>query len=171
MSRCGPGGIFATAARVSPLRPAFAIQKNHLHLLVEAESKRALSEAMRRFGILAARAIHATIGSEGKVFAFRYHATQIKTARHARSALAYVMNNWRRHGRNLDCAAATKASLDPYASGLSHPPWAAKFVLPAGYEPLPVSPPRTWLLREGYKRHGEIDPWETPAAQEYAWRW
>ena len=148
----------------------FSIQNNHLHLLVEADNKKALSEGMRRFGINAARAIHATIGNTGKVFAFRYHATQIKTSSHARNAISYVLNNWRRHRRDLDCAGAMKASVDPYASGLSHPTWATKFRIPAGYELLPVSPPRTWLLRDGYKRHGEIDPWEWPANWEYRWR-
>ena len=149
----------------------FSIQSNHLHLLVEADNKQALSEGMRRFGIHAANAIHSSIGGyAGKVFRFRYNARQIKTASHARNAISYVLNNWRRHRRNLDCAGAMKATLDPYATGLSHPPWAQKFRVPDGYEPLPVSPPQTWLLKRGYKRYGEIDPWETPASWEYAWR-
>ena len=148
-----------------------SIQKNHLHLLIEAKDKRALTDGMHRFGLNAARAINATISGSGKVFKFRYHATQIKTTWHARSALAYVINNWRRHRADLESAITMKASVDPYASGLSHPAWAARFTaVPAYYEPLPVSQPRTWLLREGYKRHGEVDPWETPAAWEHTWR-
>ena len=79
-----------------------SIQHNHLHLLVEAADQEALSRAMQSFAINAARAINRSMGSHGKVFAYRYHATQIRTPYHARHALAYVLNNWRRHRE--DCA-------------------------------------------------------------------
>src|SRR4029077_3078376 len=79
-----------------------SIQTNHLHLIVEAQNRKALSEGMRRFCINAARAINAANGDEGRVFAFRYHATQITTARHARTAMSYVLNNWRRHRRDWE---------------------------------------------------------------------
>jgi hypothetical protein len=35
------------------------------------------------------------------------------------------------------------------------------------YTPLPVSPPRTYMLREGWKQYGRIDPFERPAT--YLW--
>ena len=41
----------------------------------------------------------ASVGA-GKVFPDRYHAQIIRTPRQARHALAYVLNNWRKHGEN-----------------------------------------------------------------------
>jgi REP element-mobilizing transposase RayT len=74
-----------------------SIQRNHLHLVVEAANKEALRRGMQRFAIRAARALNREFDREGKVFAFRYHAKQIKTADYARNVLSYVLNNWRRH--------------------------------------------------------------------------
>lgn len=141
-----------------------SIQHTHLHLLVEAADRRALTRGMQSFAINAARAIHAVDGSRGKVFAFRYHATQIKTARYARHALAYVLNNWRRHREDQRNLRALHATFDPYASGLTFRGWrgSPRFALPARYTPLPVSPPRTALLRSDWRAFGLIDPLEVP---------
>src|SRR5688572_86770 len=78
-----------------------SIQHNHLHLLVEATDRQALTRNMQSFAINAARAVINTIGRRGKVFPYRYHATQIKTPSYARSALAYVLNNWRHHREDV----------------------------------------------------------------------
>src|SRR5262249_27184310 len=74
-----------------------SIQNTHLHFLVEAIDRRALSHGLHSLAINAARAFHRADNRSGKVFAYRYHATQIRTPWHARHALAYVLNNWRRH--------------------------------------------------------------------------
>src|SRR5689334_23007064 len=78
-----------------------SIQSNHLHLIVEAQDARALSRGMQSFAINVARAINGVWRRAGAVFAGRYHATQIKTARQARNTLGYVLNNWRRHREDL----------------------------------------------------------------------
>ena len=124
-----------------------SIQQNHLHMLVEARDRYALTEGMKSFATRAARAINKMDKARGKVFAFRYFATQIKTARYARHALAYVLNNWRRHREDFSCAAARAAKLDPYSSALSFDGWTTRFAVPEGFNPLPVSPPRTALLK------------------------
>jgi REP element-mobilizing transposase RayT len=139
-----------------------SIQKNHLHLLVEARDRRALTEGMKSFATRAARALNKDEGGCGKVFAYRYHATQITTARQARHALAYVLNNWRRHREDFDCAAARAAKLDPYSSALAFDGWTESFGVPVGYAPLPVSEPDTDLLRSGWMRFGRVDPFERP---------
>jgi putative transposase len=74
-----------------------SIQKRHLHLIVEAANRRALTLGMQSFAIRAAHALNNDWGSCGDVFEDRYHSSQIRTARYARHALAYVLNNWRRH--------------------------------------------------------------------------
>lgn len=140
-----------------------SIQANHLHFLVEATDRSALAKGMQRLNILVAHALNRELGRRGTLFEFRYHATQIKSPKQARHALAYVLNNWRRHREDESCERAHTAKLDPYASGLSFDGWAGvAFAVPDGFEPLPVADPQTWLLRVGWKQHGLIDVYETP---------
>ena len=147
-----------------------SIQHDHLHLLVEAADARALTRGMQSFAINAARAINASDGGCGKVFAYRYHASQIRTARYARNALAFVLNNWRKHRLDYEHPVARRAKLDPYASGLSFHGWTRTFAPPLGFELLPVSPPRTHLLAHAWMRYGPIDPHEIPGPLLHAWR-
>lgn len=130
-----------------------SIQHNHLHFLIEAAGKRALSTGMQSLTINLARAINAACGRRGKVFAFRYHATQIKTARYAFNALSYVLNNWRRHREDT---APHRGHLDLFSSAVSFNGWTQPFQPPAKHEPLPVSRPRTGLLESGWQHFGLI---------------
>ena len=83
-----------------------SVQANHLHFLVEASDRRALSVGMQRLNILTARALNRELGRRGTLFEFRYHATQIKSPKQARHSLAYVLNNWRRHNEDESCERA-----------------------------------------------------------------
>jgi REP element-mobilizing transposase RayT len=142
-----------------------SIQRNHLHFIVEAANKDALSRRMQSFVIKLAKALNRAWGREGKVFAYRYSAKQIKSRRYARNAIAYVLNNWRRHHEDFYENAHNKIFLDEYSSAVAFDGWTIKFGKPTiDYEPLPVSSPRTWLLRHGWRDHGRIDPFEVPAA-------
>lgn len=147
-----------------------SIQRDHLHLLIEANDARALTRGMQSFAINAARAINASDGGCGKVFAYRFHASQIKTARYARSALAYVLNNWRKHRLDYECPAARRAKLDPYSSALAFHGWTEAFAVPRGYAPLPVARPRTDLLARAWRRYGLIHPDELPGPPLHSWR-
>jgi REP element-mobilizing transposase RayT len=138
-----------------------SIQRRHLHLIVEAASREALSAAMKSFATRVARALNKQRRWRGKVWAYRYHATQITTDRYARHALAYVLNNWRRHREDV-IARTRNAMLDPYSSAVSFTGWTKRFTIPAGYEPLPVSDPQTALLSSSWMWWGLIDPWERP---------
>lgn len=146
-----------------------SIQRNHLHFIIEADSKRALSRRMQSLVILLARAINERWSREGKVFAYRYSARQIKTRRYARNALSYVLNNWRRHWVDVKDGLAKDIYLDEFSSAVSFDGWTIRFGRPRSvdYEPLPVSAPQTFLLREGWKEYGRIDPFERPAT--YVW--
>jgi hypothetical protein len=139
-----------------------SIQATHLHLLVEADDARALANGVRGFEISAAQRLNRARGRRGRVFADRYHAQAITTPKQARNALAYVLNNWRRHRE-----APANARLDPYSSAIAFAGWRGHedrvgFALPRGYEALAVSYPTVWLLRVGWRRHGSIDPRERP---------
>ena len=128
-----------------------SIQQNHLHLLVEADDGLALSRGMQSLNISLARQINRACGRRGKVFAHRFHATPISSPRQARNALAYVLNNWRRHAEDRVATAA----LDRFSSAISFDGWreSTRFAIPEDYTPLPVVRPQTWLLAIGWKRH------------------
>ena len=148
-----------------PFRVAhISIQHNHLHLLVEAKDARALSRGMQLLGAALARGINAQLGRTGHVFAFRYHATPITSPRQTRNTLAYVLNNWRRHREDERSARARAELLDPYSSGAALDAWRGRTAVarPPDYDPLPVSPPQTWLLSVGWRRHGDLDPRRVP---------
>jgi REP element-mobilizing transposase RayT len=136
-----------------------SIQSNHLHLLVEADDKRALARGMQGFAISAAKRLNRALRRRrGDVFAYRYHATALTNPTQARNAIAYVLNNWRRH-RN-DARAPWR--VDPYSSADAFRGWAT----PHGYaprrEPLPVAAPTAWLLTDGYARGAPIHTDEVP---------
>jgi REP element-mobilizing transposase RayT len=141
-----------------------SIQDTHLHLLVEADDRAALTHGMQSFAIRLARIVHAAVGGIGKVFTHRYHATQIQTARHARHALAYVLNNWRRHRLDWANGRAVPAKLDAFSSAISFTGWARdeRFTPPPNYDPLPVTRPRTSLLVFDWQSYGLIGTHETP---------
>lgn len=143
-----------------------SIQHNHLHFLVEAVDRTVLSRGMQALAISLARKINCACKRTGKVFAYRFHATEITNPRQARNALAYVLNNWRRHREDVASELARAATLDPYATGFAFDGWreADAARVPEGFEPLPSAPPKTWLLRVGWRLHHPlIGAFELPA--------
>jgi REP element-mobilizing transposase RayT len=117
-----------------------SIQRHHVHLLVEADHKLALSRGMQAFQISAAKHLNRAVSivrirraspdalraagasgaanglraysvtgakrllreqrelrRRGTVFPDRFHQEIISTPKQARHALAYVLNNWRKH--------------------------------------------------------------------------
>jgi REP element-mobilizing transposase RayT len=134
-----------------------SMQGDHVHMIVEAESKEALSRGMQGFTISAAKRINRLLDRHGHVFADRYHARILTSPLEVRRALAYVLNNWRHHGLDRH-----GGRLDPYATGYAFAGWtdARLELLRESHFALWV--PKTWLLSTGWKRHGLIAPWEIP---------
>src|SRR5678815_839051 len=56
----------------------FSVQSNHIHLIVEAENREALSRGMQALAIRLARAVNRASGRVGTVFADRYFARILK---------------------------------------------------------------------------------------------
>jgi REP element-mobilizing transposase RayT len=138
----------------------FSVQGNHLHLIVEAADKRALSRGMQGLAIRLARRVNGALGRRGGVFADRYHARALGSPREVRNALAYVLlNRQRRAGVRVEPAGS---ELDPCSSGARFDGWRRGF-RPGGppADELTVAP-RCWLLSEGWRRRGLIDPREVP---------
>ena len=152
-------GALRTCLRRADYRVVhISIQSNHLHLLVEADDKRALARGMQGFAISAAKRLNRALRRRrGDVFAFRYHATPITNPTQARNAISYILNNWRRHRND----ARAPGRIDPYSSAEQFRGWADPD-RPPRREPLPVAAPTAWLLTDGYARAGEIRTDEVP---------
>jgi len=141
-----------------------SMQENHFHFVVEADDKRTLSRGMQGLAISLAKRIHAEHGKRGrrdsgKVFAFRYHATPIRTPRQARNAIKYVLNNWRHH----QAPASAYQALDPFATGYAFTGWSRPTGWYENWAGIPSAPPETWLLKVGWQRGGgAIDPFARP---------
>jgi REP element-mobilizing transposase RayT len=155
-----------------------SIQRTHLHLLIEAAHKGALAAGMQGLQVSIARRINTLLGDgprrrRGRVFSDRYHLVVIRSPKQARHVLVYLMNNWRRHGEHRE-GAARAWLLDRFSSACSFPDWqeldgrACGWQLPPGYVPLVMQPPRTWLLRHGWKLHGPISVHTVPGPADRA---
>ncbi len=112
----------------------YSIQGNHLHLIVEVESAHALARGMQGLAVRIARRLNALIGRRGAVFADRYHAHALISRREVANAVRYVLRNYSHH---------TREHLPPH--------WHDALSSSAA----PVMPPRTWLLRIGWRGSSE----------------
>lgn len=130
----------------------FSIQSNHLHLIAEADGRSALSRGMQGLLVRVAKTLNRLWRRRGAVFADRFHSRILETPREVRSALVYVLHNARRHG--LRIPGVDRCSSGPWFDG-----WMTRIAPPAGS---PVARARTWLLCEGWRRHGLIGLTETP---------
>lgn len=166
------------ATIIAALRERFRIvhvslQRTHVHMLVEAESREALARGMQGFQISAARNINTVLAGKygrrrGKVFADRYHAEVITSPTRARRALIYVLSNWRKHKEDRQGVASTWL-VDPFSTGILFPGWqeldSREFMWPMRetYDPLVVRRPASWLLREGWKLCGPVSARAVPS--------
>jgi REP-associated tyrosine transposase len=132
----------------------FSVQNDHVHLIAEADDARALSSGARGLAIRLARAVNRALARRGRVFADRYHSRALSTPRAVRNALVYVLMNFRKHlpaGTEIDPCSSAR-----WFTGFHEPYPAVAAGLP------PVKPPRTWLARIGWRRHGLIGSDERP---------
>jgi REP element-mobilizing transposase RayT len=155
-----------------------SIQSNHLHLIVEAPDRRALTRGVQGLLVSIARALNRYWGRGGPVFAERFHERELRNPRQVRNGLVYVLQNLRKHGIRL-------AGPDPYSSAPEFEGWitgrpklraigAGARPARMGGDPLPevrglrramrvgVPGAKTWLLGVGWRRHGPLDPRESP---------
>jgi hypothetical protein len=142
----------------------YAVQPNHLHLIVEAKDKRALTNGARGLAIRIAMRLNHLLGRKGKVFTERYHAVPLGSPRQVRRALAYVLLQMRRHAAGPRAAMSTRLDQCSSAPGFD----GFKNVAPrAGPWSDTVVQADTWLLAIGWRRHGAIDPREVPGPRAH----
>src|SRR5437016_4466512 len=75
----------------------FAVQGNHLHLIVEADDNASLSRAMQGLCIRIAKALNAMMNRPGAVFSDHYHSRLLRTPTELVRAIAYVLGNAAHH--------------------------------------------------------------------------
>jgi hypothetical protein len=141
----------------------YSLQRDSVHLIVEAAGPVSLARGMMSIGARLARAVNRVFGRPGAVLAERFHHRVLRTPRDIRNVLVYVLANFRKHApASPDGRRAFGPALDPGSSGRWFSGWTRALAPPAGAAP--VVEARSWLLRVGWQRHGPIDPGEAPAA-------
>lgn len=152
-----PFAVISRAIRAAQ-RPGFrvahfSVQRDHIHLLVEASDKPALSAGMRGLVIRIARRLNIALRRRGRLWGDRWNGRALASPREVRNALAYLYFNARKHrelASGLDAYASCLWASDCFRDAVYREGLAA---LSAGRDP-PVERPRTWLLRVGWRRHG-----------------
>jgi hypothetical protein len=145
----------------------YSLQADHVHLVVEAVDRTALSRGTQGLAIRLARAFNRVVHRRGKVWSDRFHARALRSPREVRAGIVYVLMNHKKHVRSADA----RAPLDPCSSAA----WFDGFAARAGpiavtlrdrlpSLTIPVVRPRTWLLRRGWRKGGLIRTEERPAA-------
>jgi len=155
----------------------FSVQGDHVHLVVEADNKQALSRGMQGLAIRIARRVNRLISRSGKLWADRFFSRALTSPRSVRNALAYVLNNFKKH-RGAGVARIDPYSSAPYFEGFhelrarppSQLPKRRSLPLtpqgvppPASAEEIPISTAATWLARVGWRKAGLISLAEPPA--------
>ena len=154
----------------------FSIQRDHLHLIVEArrptqaddgaraagalserakqerpnEEREALRRGISGLAISFARKLNRRLGRRGKVWADRHHRRDLESPTAVRNTILYVLQNWLRHGMKTFGVGV----VDPYSTALRFRGWADAHATIIETEPWPDPAPRTWLLRDGWTRAG-----------------
>jgi len=136
----------------------FSVQSNHVHMIVEADDRLALSRGMKGIAVRVARTVNRLWKRRGSVFSDRFHSRALRSPREVRSVLLYVLQNARHHGLRI-------LGVDPYSSGPWFDGWKQGRVLATDG---PTAHARTWLLREGWRRHGLIGIQESPSGRDEA---
>ena len=149
----------------------YSIQRDHAHLVVEAAGKQALGRGMKSVSARLARAVNRVFGRSGPVLSGRYHVQPLRTPRQVRNAITYVLLNARKHWRQQK-GHAPPARIDEASSGRWFDGWkrvdqskVTERRKARGARGRPTAIARSWLLRSGWRRHGLIDPAETPGVR------
>src|SRR5215471_3248932 len=141
----------------------FSVQMDHLHLLVEADDKNALSSGMRGLAIRVARAVNKLVSRHGRVWADRWHGRPLRSPRATRHALSYVLANFRKHHPRSSKLVDAFSSA-PYFAGFREYEGRMPIRREPGLVPCALAPPdgvamaepTTWLLRAGWQKAGGL---------------
>ncbi len=135
----------------------FSVQRDHVHLIIEAHDATTLTRGTQGLAIRLARAVNRVLGVLGKVWSDRFHARELTSPRAVRNAIVYVLMNAKKHGARL-ASGIDAFSSAPFFDGF------AKHGTTPHEEVSVVFAPRTWLAAVGWRRRGLIAASEQPRA-------
>jgi putative transposase len=136
----------------------FSVLDTHVHLVVEADHRRALSRGIQGLKIRMTRRLNRLWCTKGTIFAERYHDQEVSTPKQARAVLLYVVGNFRKHAAQAGRILRPRW-VDPFSSARQLDGWNQ----PVRLEPGVVAAPKTWLLRVAWRRHGLLDAHAIPS--------
>src|SRR5262245_61572022 len=143
----------------------YSIQRDHLHLLIEAQNNHSIACGMKSVGARIGKLANRVFESRGKVLDGRYHLRPLRTPLEVRRALRYVLLNHRHHAAQrpgykppISC----RATPDPASSGRWFDGWRIANAPPNVTDVREVALAGSWLLRTGWRRHGLVDATEVP---------
>ena len=125
----------------------YSVQGNHVHLVAEASNRRVLARRVQGLEVRIARGMNKVMKRRGPVFADRYHSRPLSTPLEVRRVIEYVLKNHRHHFGDQ------AARFDPRSSAAWFDGWRTPPPTGGDRQPL-VRPPKSWLLRIGWRRHG-----------------
>jgi hypothetical protein len=126
------------------------------------------SRGLQGLLIRVAKALNKLWARRGSVFADRYHDHILKSPREVRNALRYLFGNFKFGSGKKHAAEGREVRVAQALDTFTSAPWFQGFrerITVVGIEAIvrPVADARTWLLSEGWLRHGRIGVHEMPA--------
>ncbi len=139
----------------------FSVQRDHVHMIVEAEDKEALAAGMKSLKVRMAKNLNTLWNRRGSVFRERYHRRDLTSPQEVRNCLVYVLRNVFRH-----TSSRRDSRPDEFSSGGTFTGWREAEMTPTTAQRAcaVVASAGSWLLRTGWRRHGRISIHERPAA-------
>jgi putative transposase len=109
--------LFKSSGRFGSSVIEFAVQGDHIHLLLQTASSQMLTKAVQGLEVRIARGLNRMMKRSGKVFADRYFVVILKTPSQVRNARHYVRNNFRKHlAQYRPDVKLPSTFVDPYSS-------------------------------------------------------
>ena len=145
----------------------YSVQRDHLHLMIEADGNASLARGIQSLTVRLARNLNKLLRRKGPVFSDRYHLRILKTPRETYLALGYILNNARRHAHK-ESVHVDDDFVDPISSAFTFDGWASfpRHARTYGFEPPDLPDARTWLLRVGWRHYGPLDIRLVPGGAE-----
>lgn len=129
---------------------AYSLQGDHGHLIVEADDAASLSRGMAELGRHLAWGINDALGRRGRVIDGRFYSHRLGSPREVRHAIEYLASNAEHHARKSGVW-TPRAIVDPYTSLGQIELGAHRRLGERAVGPPITVPPRTWLLRHGWR--------------------
>jgi putative transposase len=133
----------------------YAIRRDHMHLVCEADATLALSRGIQRVASRVARLLNKELKRKGRFFADRFHGRAIRSPKDMRNVLSYVYLNLHKDKakRRIRILSPDSCSSHAWFDGWQH---ASPGGPPEPGTRAPVAQAQSWLLRKGWRRHGLI---------------